>query len=269
MNKPKIIFIDLDGTAMDAPAKKWYNKRPSNYTKEVIAKLSKTIPVVVATGRGVNDTTWKIINSLNMSDFIAWNGAQIIRNKEVVHKEIIPASVIEKLYQVLTKNKCWIIFNSNFDHLTFVKRNIFKWILKLRKTDLKLYSEFKNDFPIYKVLASGVRQKKIQKIHDELREIFKDDLEVAFSGSKNLVIEITKKTASKGIAEQNYCKMLGIDPQDAIHIGDSMNDASAKGKVGKLVAMKNSTQKLKDIADEITEYTCDEQGLAKYLEQFL
>ncbi|UWV76964.1 HAD hydrolase family protein [Mycoplasmopsis cynos] len=42
---------------------------------------------------------------------------------------------------------------------------------------------------------------------------------------------------SKGSAEVDFCLSKGIDPSEAIHFGDSMNDSSAKGKIGKLIAI--------------------------------
>ncbi|WP_084262950.1 HAD-IIB family hydrolase [Mycoplasmopsis glycophila] len=269
MKKPKIIFIDLDGTAMDASAEHRFQKRPSEYTKRVIKKLSTQIPVVVSTGRGVNETTKEIVHSLGSDTYIAWNGAQIVIDGEVEQKEIIPNDVVAQVFKELRKNNCFVIFNSNIKEQTYVRNKFYKMLMHVGKATAHTYKEFQNDFPVYKALVWCLSKNKLHKVAQKLRIKFQDKIEVSLSGSRNNIIEITKKDVSKGDAEVWFCNRFEIDPMNAIHIGDSLNDASTKGKIGKLVAMKNSVDAVLSIADEVTEYDCNNQGLAKYLEKFI
>ncbi|WP_426461350.1 HAD-IIB family hydrolase [Mycoplasma hafezii] len=269
MKKPKIIFIDLDGTALDAPAEKWFQKLPSDYTISVVNKVSKTIPVVPSTGRGVNPTTFKLMEMLGKKDFIAWNGAQIVRDNQVVHKEVIKPEVVKKLFNEIARHNCFVVFNSNVKEQAFVKNMFYKMLMHFGKATARTYGQFKNDFEVNKALVWTVSKRKIAKLAAEWQEKFKGELEVSISGAGNNILEITGFDVSKGSAEEKYCRMLNIDPKDAIHIGDSLNDASTKGRIGKLVAMKNSVPELIAVADQVTEYSCNDSGLAKYLEQFI
>lgn len=45
-----------------------------------------------------------------------------------------------------------------------------------------------------------------------------------------------------------------------------MNDTPMFLRAGKKTAMKNATDELKEIADDVTQFSCDDDGLAKYLE---
>ncbi|WP_036452402.1 Cof-type HAD-IIB family hydrolase [Mycoplasma buteonis] len=269
MKKPEIIFIDLDGTALDAPAEKWFQKLPSEYTISVIKKLSKEIKIVPSTGRGMNATTLNLMNLLGTKDFIAWNGAQIVRNLEVVQKATIPSEIAQELFNEIAKNNCFVVFNSNVKQQAFVKKKFYKMIMQFGKATARTYNQYQNDIDVNKALVWTVSKKKIAKLAQEWKNKFAGKLEVSISGSSNNILEITAFDVSKGSAEETYCKMVGINPKNAIHIGDSLNDASCQGKIGKLVAMKNSVPELIAVADDVTEFTCNESGLGKYLEQFL
>ncbi|WBP84015.1 Cof-type HAD-IIB family hydrolase [Mycoplasmopsis edwardii] len=266
MKKPKIIFIDLDGTTLDGPGEKFWQKEPTEYTKSVITRLQKKIPVVVSTGRGVNDRTMSIVRKLGSENYIAWNGAQTVYNGEVIDKQYLDKEIAQELFDEITKNKCFVVYNSNAKERAYVKNGFYKILMGFGKKTAKRYYEYNNDFNVYKALIWSLSKSKIKTLADKWSKKFEGKLEVSLSGSNN-VLEITKANVSKGDAEVAYCQRLGIDPQDAVHFGDSMNDASTKGKVGKLIAMANSVNELKEMADEVTKYSCNDSGLARYLEE--
>ncbi|TDV23496.1 hypothetical protein BCF59_0485 [Mycoplasmopsis mustelae] len=268
MQKPKIIFIDLDGTTIDGPGEKFWQKEITEYTKDIVQKVQKTIPVVVSTGRGVNPKTLKIVQSLGSNTYIAWNGAQTVINGEVAHSAKIPAEIANELFTEIKRNKCFVVYNSNPRDYAYTKNRFYRLIMGFGKKTAKKFSQYDPNFEPLKALIWSLSKKKILKLANEWSEKFDGKLNVSLSGSNN-IIEITNIGISKGDEEVRLCQLWGINPTDAMHIGDSMNDASAKGKVGKLVAMANSVSELKEIADEITEYPCNESGLARYLHKFI
>lgn len=265
MNKPEIIFIDLDGTTLDGPGAKFWERMPSDYTIRIINELQKKIPVVVSTGRGVSEKTQRIATMLGNSSYIAWNGAKIIENGNVVASYHIEPNLAQELFNEIKKNKCFVVYNSSKAH-AFVKNNFYKFWMGFGKEQAKHYTEYKNDFEVFKALVWSISKYKIRKLADQWNEKFKGRLVISLSGSNN-ILEITRSNVSKGDAEVAYCKLKGIDPLKAVHFGDSGNDASTKGKVGRLIAMANSVEELKEIADEITPLSCAESGLAKYFEE--
>ncbi|QNM93688.1 HAD-IIB family hydrolase [Mycoplasma sp. Pen4] len=269
MQKPKIIFIDLDGTTLDGPGEKFWQKKPTQYTCDVIKKVSKTIPVYASTGRGAKKSTGELVKMFGPETYIAWNGATTVVDGQIVNEEIMPKDVAEALFKEIKKHRCFVVFNSNADKYAFVRNWVYKLFMKFGGKSANYHKDFKNDFGIRKGLVWSLSTKKIQRLGKKWQKQFEGVLEFAFTGEKNNILEITRANVSKGQEEVRFCKMLGINPKDAMHIGDSMNDASAKGRVGTLVALANSTQELKDIADIVTEYPCNKSGLAKFLEQFI
>lgn len=266
IKKPKIIFIDLDGTSLDIK-----DSSHSNFSLEninAIEEVSKEIPIIVSTGRGYNSETLRILKTINAKNFILWNGAKIfIDNKEVVSKKI-DEQVLHNLLLDISKSKVLGILNSDLKK-SFTNSIIFKII--------DVFKGFKNNdnylnsvpFDTFKVLVFAISKRKLSKLKAEWSEKYKGVLQIAFCGKQNSIIEITSATASKGISEKEYCEMFGINPENAMHIGDSMNDASAKNMLGTVVAMKNSSDLFKDIADIVLDFDYKNAGLAKFIRQFV
>jgi len=61
---------------------------------------------------------------------------------------------------------------------------------------------------------------------------------------------------------------LGISIADSMAFGDGPNDLEMIEYAGHGVAMKNGIDELKNIANAITPFTNDENGLAKYLQDY-
>ncbi|WP_435128751.1 HAD hydrolase family protein [Mycoplasma sp. 6243] len=268
MNKPKIIFIDLDGTAIDGPGEKFWQKEVTEFTKEIVKKVQNFIPIVVSTGRGVNPKTLAIVQSLGSNSYIAWNGAQTVINGQVVHSVVIPKDIANELFDEIKKNKCFVVYDSNPREHAYTKNWFYRLVMGFGKKTAKKYSQYNKDFEPAKALIWSLSKNKILKLAEKWSEKFDGKLNVSLSGSNN-IIEITNVGISKGAEEARLCELWGIDPKEAMHIGDSMNDASAKEHIGKLVAMANAVPELKEIADEVTKFPCSESGLARYIEQFI
>ena len=72
---------------------------------------------------------------------------------------------------------------------------------------------------------------------------------------------------TKGTAVEALCQHLGMSLSEVVAFGDGENDAEMLEAVGKGVAMKNARPKAKACANEVTEFTNDEDGVATHLEK--
>lgn len=79
--------------------------------------------------------------------------------------------------------------------------------------------------------------------------------------------EVMLKGRDKATGTATLLEHFNISFQDVHVIGDSMNDLPLFEKAGHRTAMKNATDAVKAAADDITEFTCDEDGLKRYLEE--
>jgi hydroxymethylpyrimidine pyrophosphatase-like HAD family hydrolase len=114
---------------------------------------------------------------------------------------------------------------------------------------LVLPNLFKEKFPNLKVVHSSIGL--IEEKRTKGKEYYHD-----------LVLENTAK--STGIIE--LLDYLGIDPEDAIAIGNGYDDIPMCDVVGTSIAVGNANQTLKEIATYITD-TAENDGAAKILEK--
>ena len=81
--------------------------------------------------------------------------------------------------------------------------------------------------------------------------------------------EITRDDVSKGTAVRWLCDHLGIPISDSYGFGDSSNDLGMLEAVGHACAMKNATAEVKAVADMVTEFDNDHDGVARAVLSFL
>ena len=113
---------------------------------------------------------------------------------------------------------------------------------------------------IHKILCIGS--------HEALEELVRRK-EEKFGGMEMLFsragyLEITSRKANKGRAVRTVCDYYGISPENTVAVGDEMIDSSMLEACGLGIAMGNSPEKLKLLADMVAPST-DDDGLYEVL----
>ncbi|GAK30515.1 putative phosphatase [Weissella oryzae SG25] len=83
------------------------------------------------------------------------------------------------------------------------------------------------------------------------------------------VVEVSAAGISKTTGLEYLRKHYDIDPDDVYAFGDEMNDFEMIEYAKHGIVMANGNPALKKIANDITEYSNEADGLARYLEQAL
>lgn len=78
---------------------------------------------------------------------------------------------------------------------------------------------------------------------------------------------LVSRNYSKANGVKEMCKLLGIFLKETMAFGDAENDIEMLNVVGKGISMKNAKCNLG--VDEITQYTNNEDGVARYMERVL
>jgi Cof subfamily protein (haloacid dehalogenase superfamily) len=87
--------------------------------------------------------------------------------------------------------------------------------------------------------------------------------------SKPYFLEILPPATGKGEALAFVCDSLGIDREEVLAVGDSMNDESMIRWAGVGVAMRNGDPRIKAIASFVTAHTNEEDGVADLVERYI
>ena len=74
---------------------------------------------------------------------------------------------------------------------------------------------------------------------------------------------------NKGVGVKKTCEHFGIQLENVVAFGDSLNDKEMLQEVGLGIAMANANDEIKKVADCISEYTNEEDALANFIEDFI
>ena len=276
----KLIASDMDGTLLNHN-----HKIPKENVKLINFAKNQGIEFVVATGRAYYEAL-PALNEENINcDVISFNGGivydkngNIISITPMLPKDLYYTIEILKSfdisYQLYTKNTIYtksietdinayidLIRSNGYDpdveHLRAEAQQKLDVGYITEVENIELYLNEKENPPI-KIIAISNDISKLENAAKLLSE--NTSISVTSSGANN--IEIMHKNATKGTALKEIAKIYGINLENAVAIGDNLNDQAMLDIVGYSVAMKNGNTILKEQAKYVTEKTNSEGGVA-------
>ncbi|TNK82608.1 hypothetical protein C4M97_01905 [Mycoplasmopsis pullorum] len=266
-NYSKIIFVDLDGTTLD-----YYNGYRSAASEQIKLFFNdleqKNILIVPATGRGDSHITREIMSELDRENYILSNGAEIYIGNEQIFSSVINKEILISLLKIVKNSNCLSLLKIDNDEVLYFENEEISQDLKFFENTSRMNLEDIQKQNVYQVLIWNKDIQVINKLLKKLKNDFSDVLNIHSSGSKDDFIEITNLDTSKGAAEIIFANLLNVNLKNTYHIGDSLNDASPKNKVNKLIAMANSSPKLLEIADIKAEFDNKNSGIIDVIKKY-
>ena len=276
----KLIASDMDGTLLNHN-----HKIPKENVELINYAKNQGIEFVVATGRAYYEAL-PALNEENINcDVISFNGGivydkngNIISITPMVPKDLYYTIEILKSfdisYQLYTKNTIYTTsietdinayidlirsngYEPDVEHLRAEAQQKLDVGYITEVENIELYLNEKENPPI-KIIAISNDISKLENATKLLSENI--NISVTSSGANN--IEIMHKNATKGEALKEIAKIYGINLENAVAIGDNLNDQAMLDIVGYSVAMKNGNTILKEQAKYVTEKTNSEGGVA-------
>ncbi len=250
----KLAAFDIDGTLLNS------NKEVLHSSREAIFALQKQgIIVVIATGRAYTFLPELIKKELAFDYFICSNGNDI-RDQHgncIKHSSILQED-IESLTNDFENTPYALYFQFSNRSYSYVNHDVcMKHFMKFVgvKDLLKNGTEHKNyhydDLPLQaiahmpKTFAENCRNKYPQY---DIIAYCEDGYDIVLKG------------INKAVGLQSLCKYLSLNIDDTIAFGDHLNDVEMLKVAGVGIAMDNSIQDLKDVADFVST-SCDEDGI--------
>lgn len=265
----KMIVSDLDGTLLNK--QKTISEENIYYINKAI---EKGVIFAIATGRIFRSAIHysKVLNS--RIEIASCNGAYTVdRFGNLLISERLSQEAIIKIDSIAKKYDQFFYFyntnniytrymeNSKIDPSKFYPQS--KDPIKLTKYQ-SINSLVENDIPIYKSLFVCPKEDVLDKVHEEFEKI--KDITITSSSSNN--IEINKNTINKGLAVEKLAKKYKINLEEVIAVGDNRNDISMIERVGLGIAMGNSNEDIKNLANYVSE-TNEEDAIANIIKEFV
>ena len=95
------------------------------------------------------------------------------------------------------------------------------------------------------------------------------DPDYAAFKTQSTLIEFMDPRLSKGFAIREMQKLGEYEPHEILAFGDTTNDNSMLEEAGWGVCLANGSDDTKECADDVTRYSCRDDGFADYLESWL
>lgn len=287
----KLITIDIDGTLLDSKG------NISENIKSTLQKAKeKGTEVVLTSGRPIKSTL-SIANDLKIDNYIiSGNGSVLldVKNNDFIFEGFLDKEKVFEIAEFCEKNSIYyniyttdeIVCNQiKYNTIFYHTENIYKPANK--RTDINLventlkYIKNLEDPKFLKITIADESEKIFGNIVRKLKE--KYDLSILDTsymsrkiirqGSFNIEInyfytEITNKNINKWRAIEALIDKLKISEEEVMGIGDNFNDIEMIENSGLGVAMGNSADEIKKVADFVTEDN-NNDGVSIAISKFL
>ena len=270
MSKYKLLAVDMDGTLLNSQKK--ISPRNLNAINEL---LKRGVHVVTSTGRGVAELTdyrgdFKL---MNYGILITGGLVYDFFKSQPITIHAVDEKTMFKLIDFGLEERAMI-------HLLTLTSSVAREqdIQNMSAFDMQIYFDMFNriclrvdDFKQYvhthlnEVLKVNLYHRDKPSRDRNLERMKNLNLSITFTESNNLEASPQGITKASGLIE--LCKFLNIDISETIAVGDGNNDKEILQTAGIGVAMGNSNDEIKKIADFVT-LDNDHDGIANVIEKF-
>ena len=182
---------------------------------------------------------------------------------EVLLKEAIPPSMVDKLLQLLEREPFPVLFlEERRLYANFINEDLLRTLAYVHTGVpplLPIEEAMQNE---QLMLIPILREKQVPEIEESLPECH------LIRWSDGMSFDIAKRGVSKIHGIQKIIERLGFSMDEVAAIGDGWNDVEMLDSVGLGIAMGNAKPEAKAVANHITEHILEE-GLPKAVEHIL
>ncbi|WP_054942923.1 Cof-type HAD-IIB family hydrolase [Paenibacillus ihuae] len=241
--KYRLLALDMDGTLLND------DQVITPKTVEWITKaVDAGVHVCLSTGRAFR-SAMPYAEQLGLkTPMITVNGSEIWREPyELFRRSLMDPALIEQLYKIAEEYGIW--FWAYSTEQVYNRKN---WDGDITGREWLKFG--------YSTEDDEIRHKLLMQLQDL------GGLEITNSTPHNLEINPLGVNKAYGIGE--VCKLLGIEMNEVVAVGDSLNDLAAIQQAGLGVAMGNAQKTVQQEADAVVA-TNNEDGIAEVIEKYI
>lgn len=268
-NNFKAVMIDLDGTLLTD------DKKITDFSYQILQNLyNEGIKIIIATGRGLSRAK-QLTEKLDFDKIILANNGAIIHSSSNIAMDedlMLDSNVVDKLSTLskeygirpyfFVENKCSLLIQDEDDK---------KYYVDSVGDESEIMTISERNLPINDCVSMIMISAKnhILKIVDTIKNNphVTYHIHTKYFPQNIRMLEVQNVNTDKYKRAIALLEHFGIKNDEVVAIGDAHNDLEMVVNSGLGVAMKNSDDILKQQADIITQYTNEEDGLAKFLEE--
>lgn len=244
----KAIFFDVDGTLIDC-AHGMNNALDS--TKEAIRKVRKNGDLaILATGRP-KSFLYEEITKLGFDAYITSNGAYIeLDGKAIYNRSIDKKTVEEVISMCKAENMDYVFEGQELSYFSDFKSENIKKLLSVFSIKERCITD--------KADSKDIKANKMVLIFNNERQkaLSLELLEDRFNFMRHpgeTSYDVYFKDCTKADGIKRLIEYLNIEIEDTFAFGDGINDIEMIQTVGCGIAMGNANEKLKKVANLVTD----------------
>ena len=242
----KIIFVDIDWTLLN------HSYKPARYDKKSIDALKKAqekgVLIFICTARPYHSVEQiNLFNHFTPDGMVVANGGEVFVKDKIIYKTEYPVKYFEKLCEkVLT-------LGLNLEGIR--EKDCF--LISDNHEDLKeLFSTYPEDIPpiddYYNQHVIGVNFFAPESIDEEMKAYLKK--ESYYFRYHPHGVDLAYEPHIKGVGVNKALEYLNICKDNAMAIGDDLQDIEMFDAVKYKVAMKNGKEEVKQASNFVTKH---------------
>lgn len=264
----KLLVLDIDGTVTNS------EKEVLSKTRDAVIRLQKQgVKVVLASGRppeGVYPVARTLRLDQHDSYLLAFNGGKIIRIRtgECIFERHLPAHIPKRLWKDAKEHGVGIgayregviLSGTQPDQYLELESQISRMPIECREN-----LEAEGNIIVNQCILTG-EPDVLDRIEPILYRRYFHEAEIYHS--EPFYLEVSPKNVDKAYGLKYLLRILDIPRDKMVCCGDSFNDIRMLQYAGMGVAMKNAPEKVKMVANVVTENDNDHDGIAEVVNRF-
>lgn len=258
----KLIVSDIDGTLVDDR-----KQLPRRFEEVTQLMQQHNVRFCVASGRQYQSLQNLFKHIPNEIAYVCDNGAYIRFEDKELFEKVLQYDEIKPLLEICDtiSGIAVILCGKKRAYVKTDSSSLYREVL-LHYPALDRISNFdKINDVIFKITVCDEKNSLIHT-YPHLSH-FNKHFEVVVSGEN--WIDVTHKNVNKGNAIQMLQKLWNITPEETVVFGDQLNDLEMMQSAHYSYAMKNAKEQVKQIANYITEYDNNNEGVLRKIEELL
>lgn len=277
----KAIALDLDGTVLNNAG-----EFPDSLVKTLKAVHDKGIKIIIATGRSLQMIHKKVPHDVPVDGYVGASGMTVHHGDTLLARTAFTTEQVEFVLSKVRENEIYYemttgthggpyTFNTDRDYsvndltqtpdATVLEYENTGTASALNSTEQWIDEDGIDRSDIIKFYFFSNNKEKLERWFTLLNKEFTTDAGYQIYRTSNHNSEIMVYGTDKGTGLLTLLEKMNISIDDVHAFGDSMNDIPMFKIAGKSTAMQNGNEEVKQIADDVTEFSCDEDGLEQYL----
>ncbi len=264
----QLLVLDIDGTVTNS------QKKVTEKTRNAVIWLQEQgVRVVLASGRPP-EGVFSIAEELELKRFgsyiLAFNGAKIIdyQTKKCIYEKCLPVHLPSRLWQdakrhgigiATYRDGCIVAGTKPDDYIRLESR-----ISRLPVKYIDDFGAYVN-FPVNECLLTG-DPADLEALEPVFTWKYLHEAQVYHS--EPWYLEVVAKNVDKSHGLKHLLQILGIPRESMVCCGDSYNDMGMLQLAGVGAAMANAPEKVRALANYVTPYDNDHDGVAEMIAHF-